>query len=166
MLATLDYPASDSHPEFTLALRVNFKSGVAREQFGFRFVGSDGVMLTSPAGVTVTTVPPEAAPGYSIGTFSKAAQEQFLSDYRKKYPERPPDAAAMRPEKQDRYLTPPGHDAHRDHHRAFYESIRAGKPSIEDAVFGFRAAGPALLANVSFFEKRICHWDPRNMTAS
>ena len=47
MLATLDYPAQPSHPEFTLALRVNFKSGVPQEQFGFRFIGSEGVMTTS-----------------------------------------------------------------------------------------------------------------------
>jgi hypothetical protein len=31
-------------------------------------------------------------------------------------------------------------------------------------VFGFRAAGPALLANTSYFEKRMCHWDPGAMT--
>ena len=53
-----------------------------------------------------------------------------------------------------------GYDAHREHHRAFYEAIRAKKKPVEDAVFGFRAAGPALLANVSYFEKRIVLWDP------
>jgi hypothetical protein len=35
---------------------------------------------------------------------------------------------------------------------------------IEDAVFGFRAAGPALLSNVSYFEQRVCEWDPETMT--
>jgi hypothetical protein len=30
-------------------------------------------------------------------------------------------------------------------------------------VFGFRAAGPALLANLSCYEKRECHWDAREM---
>src|SRR5207253_5979420 len=46
MLALLDYPKTETHPDFTLALRVNFKSGVAEERFGFRFVGSEGVMHT------------------------------------------------------------------------------------------------------------------------
>ena len=32
-------------------------------------------------------------------------------------------------------------------------------------MFGFRAAGPALLANVSYFEKRICTWSPERMVA-
>ena len=41
----------------------------------------------------------------------------------------------------------------------------AGKRPVEDAVFGFRAAGPALLANVSYFERRICGWDAEKMEA-
>jgi predicted dehydrogenase len=166
MLALLDYHKTETHPEFTLALRVNFKSGVAEEQFGFRFVGSEGVMNTSPAGVTVSTVPPEAEPGYTIGTFPKAVQEQFLAEYRKKYPQTSPKADAMRPVKEDKYIPPQSHDAHREHHGAFLESVRTGKPSIEDGVFGLRAAGPALLTNLAHFEKRICRWDPQTMTAS
>ncbi|HYL37381.1 MAG TPA: Gfo/Idh/MocA family oxidoreductase [Bryobacteraceae bacterium] len=165
MLALLDYPKTETHPDFTLALRVNFKSGVAEEQFGFRFVGSDGVMHTSPAGVTLSTVPPEAEPGYTIGTFTKATQERFLAEYRQKYPKTSATADSMRPEKEEKYVPPEGHDAHREHHRAFLESVRSRKPTIEDGVFGFRAAGPALLSNVAYFEKRICHWDPQSMTA-
>jgi hypothetical protein len=34
---------------------------------------------------------------------------------------------------------------------------------VEEADFGFRAAGPALLANVSYFENRIVEWDPEKM---
>jgi hypothetical protein len=35
---------------------------------------------------------------------------------------------------------------------------------VEDAQFGFRAAGPALLCNTSYFEQRVCGWDPKSMT--
>jgi len=35
---------------------------------------------------------------------------------------------------------------------------------VEDPVFGFRAAGPALLSNGSYFEQRVCAWDPETMT--
>ena len=72
----------------------------------------------------------------------------------------------MRPAKEEKYVPPEDHDAHREHHGAFLDSVRSRKPSIEDGVFGFRAAGPALLTNVAYFEKRICHWDPQTMTAS
>jgi predicted dehydrogenase len=167
MLALLDYPAAAGrHPEFNLALRVNFKSGVAQEQFGFRFVGSEGVMTTSMSGIVLSKPPDETEPGYTIGTFPKALQETFLSQYRQRYPQRKPGAEAMIPEKVEHYTPPREHDAHQDHHRAFYDAIRSGSRSIEDAVYGFRAAGPALLANVSYFEHRICAWDPESMTAT
>jgi predicted dehydrogenase len=165
MLAMLDYPKTDAHPEFTLALRVNLKSGVAREQFGFRFVGSEGVLTTSMSGVTLSIVPPEAEPGYTIGTFPRAVQEAFLRDYRAKYPQTRPTADGMRPEKVDTFNPPHGYDAHLEHHRNFYAAVRARKRPVEDAAFGLRAAGPALLSNVSYYEKRVCTWDPQQMTA-
>ncbi len=167
MLALLDYPnAPGLHPDFTLALRVNFKSGVAQEQFGFRFVGSEGMMTTSMSGITLSNPPKETEPGYTIATFPKVVQETFLKQYRKQYPQRKLSPDVMAPEMVQQYTPPREHDAHQEHHRAFYEAIRAGTPSIEDAVFGFRAAGPALLANVSYFERRLCSWNPESMTAS
>uniref|UniRef100_Q023Z6 Oxidoreductase domain protein n=1 Tax=Solibacter usitatus (strain Ellin6076) TaxID=234267 RepID=Q023Z6_SOLUE len=159
MLAMLDYPKQKAHPEFTMALRVNLKSGVPEEQFGFRFMGSEGVITTSMSSLRLEKAPPEREPGYSVGTFPKAVQEEFVRQYRAKYPEAKA-AAKIEPE----VFTPPtGYDAHRDHHRVFYEAVRARKRPVEDAVFGFRAAGPALLANVSCYEKRVCKWDAAAM---
>jgi hypothetical protein len=50
--------------------------------------------------------------------------------------------------------------------RNFIEAVRTRKPFFEDAEFGFRATGPALLCNTSYFEKRVCLWDAATMTAS
>ena len=163
MLATLDYPAQPSHPEFTLALRVNFKSGVPQEQFGFRFIGSEGVMTTGYSELTLANAPDEAEPGYTIGTFPQAVQDEFMKRYREKYPQAKPSADAMRPDRQQKYAVPAGYDAHREHHRYFYEAVRSRQRPVEDAVFGLRAAGPALLANTSYFERRICTWDAGKM---
>jgi hypothetical protein len=41
--------------------------------------------------------------------------------------------------------------------------MRTGKPVVEDATFGFRAAAPALACNDSYFQKKIINWDPENM---
>jgi predicted dehydrogenase len=166
MLAMLEYPAQPSHPEFSLSLRVNFKSGIGGERFGFRFIGSDGIIDTSMSNLVLQKTPPETEPGYTISTFSDAVQGQYMREYRQTYPIIIASADGMRPASSQTFAPPRGYDAHRDHHRVFYDAVRTRKRPVEDAVFGFRAAGPALLSNVSYFEKRICHWNAQSMTAA
>jgi predicted dehydrogenase len=165
MLAMLDYPETAEHPAFNLALRVNFKCGMAREQFGFRFVGSEGTLLAG-ATVTVSKTAPETEPGYTIGTFPKGVQEEFLREYRTKYPAREASPETMRPEQETVYSPPPGYNAHQEHHKVFFAAVRSRRPVVEDGTFGYRAAGPALLCNTSFFEERIVKWNPEKMKAS
>ena len=164
LLGLYDYPQTAKHPAFNLALRFNFVDG-GSENSGFKFIGSEGIM-TNGNGVTVAKTPREAEPGYTIDTFPKATQEEFLKKYREQYPRGNPTADAIRPQVEDHYNPPQGYSDHRDHHRNFLAAVRSRKPVIEDAVFGFRAAGPALLSNVSYFEQRICNWNPESMTAS
>jgi len=156
MLATLDYP------DFTLALRVNFKSGSSSENFGFRFVGDEGVMTTSMTEISLAKHPRETEPGLTIETFSKAEQERSLKAYHEKYPPKP---AGLEPPDDIRKTTTEA-NVHLEHHRNFYNAVRTRKPFFEDGVFGFRAAGPALLTNISLWERRTCSWDPESMTAS
>jgi predicted dehydrogenase len=162
LLGVYDYPATDAHPAFNLALRVNFVDG-AGESSGFRFVGSEGIM-TVDDGVTLSKQPRDVAPGYTIETFTNAMQKAFLEDYKKKYPPPPMNADSIRPQGHEKYLPPHGYSDHFDHHRNFISAVRSRQPVAEDPVFGFRAAGPALLSNVSYFEKRMCQWDPSTMT--
>ena len=49
----------------------------------------------------------------------------------------------------------------RSRFRGNAERVRWGR--IEDAVFGLRAAGPALMSKVSYFERRMVSWDPIDM---
>jgi len=161
-LGLYDYPATDRHKAFNLALRVNFVSG-AGETSGFRFVGSEGI-LSINGGVTVSKTPRETEPGYTVETFPKALQEEFLADYHKKYPPQRPNADSMRPEQEEKYLPPPHYSDHLDHHRNFIAAVRSRQQVVEDPVFGLRAAGPALLSNLSYFEQRVCNWDPETMT--
>jgi predicted dehydrogenase len=158
MLALLDYPG------FTVQLKVNFESGSPAESAGMKFVGSEGTITTSTTRLTVARRPRETEPGYTIDTFPEAVQKDFLAQYRKQYPPAQASADSLRPDRDDTYSAPAGFNPQREHHRVFYESIRQGKPSVEDAVFGYRAAGPALLTNVSYFEKRVCTWDPETLS--
>jgi predicted dehydrogenase len=157
MLGLYDYPKTTAHPAFNLSLRVNFVNG-AGETSGFRFVGSEGI-LTIGNGVTVSKQPRESEPGYTIDTFPKTVQEDFLKQYRQKYPQQEPKADSMRANGEERYLPPPRYSDHLDHHANFFASVRSRQPVVEDALFGIRAAGPALLSNLSVFEKRQILWD-------
>ena len=161
MLALCDYPKAASHPAFNLALRVNFAAG-ANENSGFRFIGSEGVMTVSGV-VTVNKKQRAKEPGYTIDTFPKATQEAFLKEYRAKYPEIKQDINSST---QDTYAPPSGYSDSVDHFTAFFEGMRSRKPVIEDAIFGFRAAGPALLTNRSYFDNRAYEWNPETMTFS
>jgi predicted dehydrogenase len=160
MLALMDYPG------FNLALRVNFKSGGIVEEFGVKFVGTEGTMNTGTTSLTISRTPRESEPGFTIDTFPKDVQKRFLEEYRQKYPPQRPSADAMRPDRTERYEPPRGHSAHLEHHRNFYAAVRSRKPFFEDGVFGLRAAGPSLLTNTSLWEERTCQWDAETMEAS
>ena len=166
MLALLDYPATEKHPAFTTRLKVNFESGLPQESFGVKFVGSEGTLTTGYNSLVLSRHPRETEPGYTIGTFPNAAQAEFLREYHKKYPVERPTADAIRPDADETFETPHGYDQHLEHHRNFLKAVRTRKPFLEDGVFGFRAAGPALLTNMSYFEGRVYRWDANAMRAS
>jgi predicted dehydrogenase len=161
MLGLYDYAKTERHPAFNLALRVNFVDG-GSENSGFRFIGTEGIM-TIDRGVVVSKTPREIEPGFTIDTFPEATQEQFLKQYREKYPQRRATADAIRPQAEEKFMPPRGYSDHVEHHRNFIQAVRTRQPVVEDSVFGFRAAGPALVSNVSYFERRICEWDPETM---
>ena len=158
LLGLYDYAATGKHGAFNLALRVNFVNG-AGETSGFRFIGSEGV-LTIGNGVNVKRTPRETEPGYTLDSFDRATRTKILAEYRKKYPEQRAMADSLRPNGEDQYAAPRGYNEHLDHHRNFLAAVRSRKPVTEDALFGLRAAGPALLSNRSYFENKILGWNP------
>jgi predicted dehydrogenase len=158
MLALCDYPAAEHHPAFSLSLRVNFERG-AEENSGFHFVGEEGVLSIEDDLVRLTRYRRRTEPGYAIDTFPAKVQTEFLSEYRKKYP--PRGSAPVEIGGTEEFAAPPGYSDHLDHLQNFFNSVRSRHPVVEDPLFGLRAAGPALLANESLYEQKICRWDPQ-----
>jgi len=109
----------------------------------------------------VTRVPRETEPGYMIESFPLAMQKTILEDYRKKYPLRHPTGAPAAG--FEKYIAPEGYLDSYDHFANFFASVRSRKPVVEDAVFGYRAAGAALLSNLSMERGAVAHWDPDAM---
>ncbi len=156
-----DYPETANHPAFNLVLRVNFVSGT-EESSGFRFTGSEGLMTVDET-VTLTMASAPKEPGYSINTFDQSEQEAFLKKYRQEYPQNSTAPANLRDSREETFAPPSHYSDHLDHHFNFASAIRSGKPVVEDAVFGLRAAAPAVLSNISYFENRIVEWNPQTM---
>ncbi len=154
MLGLFDYPEG-----FNLSLRVNFVDG-GEESEGLIFTGSEGTLEIGWGNVTVSRVPREAAPGYTIETFPREMQQQIMADYAKKYP---PRAVQDTLGGEEKYVTPKGYSDSYDHFKNFFASVRSRQPVVEDAVFGYRAAGAALLANLSIEREQVVKWNPDEM---
>ncbi|HLW78738.1 MAG TPA: gfo/Idh/MocA family oxidoreductase, partial [Terriglobia bacterium] len=122
--------------------------------------GSEGT-LEIGGDVAITREPREKEPGLVIGSFAEATQKQILDEYGKKYPlEHPAGPVVAR---QERYVAPPNYNDSYDHLKNFFDAVRSRQPVIEDAVFGYRAAGAALLSNLSYDKGKVVHWDPEAM---
>ncbi len=156
-----DYPATDKHPAFNLQMRVNFCDGNKGSEL-LRFVGTEGVITLGWNSVKVQRSKTPKHSGYggwdSFSTFTEAQQKEYEKWYKAQYPQSKPEV--IEPDME--FKAPQGYDTNLDHHLNFYAGIREGKPIREDALFGMRAAGPALATNKSYFEKKIINWDPEN----
>ncbi len=161
ILGVYDYPETAQHPAFNLQMRVNFVDG-SEDGEGLRFIGTDGVILLGWNSVKVIRHKLNPEPGFggwdSFNTFTEAQQKEYEAWYKAKYPATKPAMG----ESDMEFKVPKDYSANVDHHLAFYGGIREGKPVKEDALFGMRAAGPALGSNKSLFEKKIIQWDPVN----
>jgi len=155
VLALFDYPEG-----FNLSLHVNFVDG-GEESEGFLFTGSEGLMEIAGNTVTVTRTPLATEPGYTVSTFADAMQRQNIEQYRKKYPINHPSGPPS--QEVEKFVAPNGYSDSYDHFHNFFNSIRSRQPVVEDATFGFRAAGAALLSNVSVARGNVVHWNPETM---
>ena len=155
MLGLFDYREG-----FNLSLRVNFVDG-GEESEGLIFTGSEGTMEIAGNSVSVSRVPRPKAPGYTVDTFTEAMQHRILAEYRQKYPATHPEGAPA--VAYDKYEAPSGYSDSYDHFKNFFASVRSRQPVVEDAVFGYRAAGAALLSNLSMEKDAIVKWNPDTM---
>jgi len=148
LLGMFDYPLTDKHPAFNLSLRVNFVDGTAENTY-LRLVGNEGSMIVEWDKVTLTKNKsyPASANDPSV---AKDKPDPFSYDRKKMLD---PDAIVFKAEQGYK-------GAHFDHHYNWIRAVRGGKPVVEDALFGYRAAAPALLCNDSYFHERSMRWDP------
>jgi predicted dehydrogenase len=155
MLGLFDYPEG-----FNLSLRVNFVDG-GEESEGLIFTGSEGTMQIGGGGVSISRAPRQKDPGLFIETFTEAMQKQIRAEHALKYPPQHPLSAPSAG--FEKYVAAPGYSDSFSHFTNFFHSVRTRQPVVEDAVFGYRAAGAALLSNLSCKRGGAVEWNPEEM---
>lgn len=165
LLGLFTYPETASHPAFNMALQTNFADGRGSE-FSFRFIGNEGVITIgwtslslTRRGVSMPSVS-DVLRGYnSVRTFSNAQQAEFAKAYRASLE----TGVAPSMNAESTYEVPEGYDERFDHFSYFFDSVRNGTPVYEDATFGYRAAAPTLLCNMSYVNGQSYDWNPESM---
>lgn len=166
ILGLYEYPETDTHPAFTLQLGANFADGGHGP--AFQLIGDRGMLSIGNRGLEFSesnsSEPSlsQLVEGYnSVRTFSKEQQQAFIEEYKKHNPEQP----AMRKsyEGETDYRVPRDYDDRVDHMKVFFNAMRGKGEIIEDAIFGLRAAAPAVMANMCYLDNKIYQWDPNNM---
>jgi predicted dehydrogenase len=160
-LTMYDFPETKTHPAFNAAFRINF---VASGGGGglTKLVGTEGVMTVSQNRVTLNRTKLNYRPGgYSLIAYTEEMQKEIRKEY---------DGIDKGGRKaaldvgEFSYETPGDYKGgHHDHFSNWFSAIRGGKPVVENSTYGLRAAGAALLSNMSYFQNKIIKWDPDKM---
>jgi predicted dehydrogenase len=152
LIGTFDYPQSVAHAPFNLSLRCNFVDGTSGTTY-LRIIGSEGAMDITWDSVTLKrNKPVDMSDPFFVEQMKRSGKEPEMSRKKIVGPEEFTFAA------EKGYMGGPY-----DHMVNFFTAIRTGGKVTEDAVFGYRAAAPALLCNDSYFGDSIIHWDPEKM---
>lgn len=153
MLGMFDYPETKIHPAFNLSLRVNFVDGTGGTNY-LRMVGSEGSMTVEWDKVTLLRNSEHVDENDPLTqTKNLAAGKEYVYDRK----------SMVAPEKME-YTAQEGYKgAHFDHFYNWATAIRNKGSVVENSLFGYRAAAPALLCNDSYFNNKIIRWDPENL---
>jgi predicted dehydrogenase len=160
-LCLYDYPETKTHKAFNASMRVNFISGSGGGG-GFKLIGTEGAMEVSSNSCKLIRPKKGIIPSsYSMNAFTEKIQKKITENYKNKNIEKN-DLASNNSESL--YEVPAEYKGARyDHFYNFFQAIRGKGKVIQDPTFGLRAAGAALLANKSYFEKRPVNWNPETM---
>ncbi|MDG1571123.1 Gfo/Idh/MocA family oxidoreductase [Robiginitalea sp. M366] len=160
-LTFYDFPKTDTHAAFNASFRVNFIAGGGGGG-GFRMVGTEGAMEVGQRSVKLSRTALGMAPGgYSMVAQTEANQQALREQFAKQFP---PNRAEQLELGETVWEAPRDYQGgHYDHFHNFFEAVRGNKKVVQDATFGLRAAGAALLANESYFKGQPVAWDPVKM---
>ncbi len=151
LIGVFDYPQATAHPAFNLSLRCNFVDGTSGTTY-LKIVGSLGSMDITWDSVTVKR------------NKSIESDDPFMIEQMKRAGTPVSDRKRIVGPEEFTYEVEKGYKGGPyDHFVNFFTAIRNNGKVAEDAVFGYRAAAPALLCNDSYNKNMAIQWDPEKM---
>ncbi len=151
LLGTFDYPQSQAHPAFNLSLRCNFVDGTSGTTY-LKLVGSEGSMDITWDSVTLKR------------NKSFASDDPFFIEQMKKAGTPVSDRKRILAPEEYTFNAEKGYlGGPYDHFVNFFTAIRNKGTVVENSIFGYRAAAPALLCNDSYNQDTAILWNPEKM---
>ncbi|MEO9891684.1 Gfo/Idh/MocA family oxidoreductase [Aurantibacter sp.] len=156
-----DYPKTDTHAAFNAAFRINFIAGSGGGG-GFKLIGTEGEMEIGQNSVKLKRSKLNLIPqGYSLISFTEETQKKINAGYEAQNLN---NRASQLSTGETTWHAPKDYKGgHYDHFYNFFQAIRGKGKIVQNPTFGLRAAGAALLANESYYNKKAVNWDPDNM---
>lgn len=152
LLGIFDYPEQiKAHPAFNLSLRCNFADGTSGTTY-LKLVGSEGSMDIGWDSVTLKR------------NKTVASDDPFFIEQMKKAGTPVTERKRMLPPEEYTFAAESGYmGGPYDHMVNFFNAIKNNGKIAEDAIFGYRAAAPALLCNDSYNNDSAMLWNPEKM---
>ena len=156
-----DYPETDNHAAFNASFRINFIAGSGGGS-GFRLIGTEGMMEVGYNSVKLVRSKLDMIPDrYSMIAYTESTQKLIKEAYSKT---KSPDRNSTLQLGETIWEAPDDYKGgHYDHFYNFFQAVRGKGKIIQDPTFGLRAAGAALLANKSYYDKKAVDWNPDSM---
>ncbi len=152
LLGIFDYPEqAKAHPAFNLSLRCNFVDGTSGNTI-LKLIGSEGAMDIGWDSVTLRR------------NKNFSSDDPFFIEKMKQAGTPLTDRKRILPQEEYTFAAEKGYmGGPYDHFVNFFNAIKNKDKVAEDAVFGYRAAAPALLCNDSYNNDTAILWNPEKM---
>jgi predicted dehydrogenase len=143
------------YPKFRATVQMTLNSDLPEVT---RFMGTRGMIEVDGDGDGSVRVYPQDGMDHQPCTpgWPKKLRTEYAERWHQEHDLK---AGTAKAQEAARYYPPPDYDSDRDHLWNFFQSIRTGQPSVEDAHFGNNTAIGCHMANYSYFEKAIATWD-------
>jgi predicted dehydrogenase len=149
--AVLEYPEG-----FTVNLSSTFNNQAASES-GFDILGTEGALVMRDGPMVFKPENVVEGNGWVVSSWPEALEKAYYDDPKVQASERP-DTWAPQVRKASEAFAEVGLDTTQVHVARFFDSVRGGKPVVQDGEMGHRAAAAAHMVNLSLRQGRPLEW--------